>query len=67
MDDIPQDIITATIPEFCRVSGLGRSTTYELIDDGQLKSIKVGKRRLIVLASYKQMVVDRLAAQQPTT
>jgi excisionase family DNA binding protein len=65
MNNIPQDIITATIPEFCRVSGLGRSTTYELIDEGQLKSIKVGKRRLIVLASYRQMVADRLAAPRP--
>jgi excisionase family DNA binding protein len=66
MDLIPGDIITATIPEFCRVSGLGRQTAYNLIGDGQLKSIKVGKRRLIVVDSYRQMVADRLAAQQPT-
>jgi hypothetical protein len=43
MDNIPQDIITATIPEFCRVSGLGRSTTYELIDEGPLKASRSAK------------------------
>jgi hypothetical protein len=68
MDLIPAHIITATIPEFCRMSGIGRAVTYELIDNGKgpLKSIKIGKRRLIVVDSYRQMVADRLAAQQPT-
>ena len=35
MVDVPNDIITVTIPEFCRVSGNGRSKTYELLAKGK--------------------------------
>jgi excisionase family DNA binding protein len=61
MDNIPNDIITATIPEFCRVSGNGRSKTYELLAEGRLKSIKIGKRRLILINSYRELVDELLA------
>jgi excisionase family DNA binding protein len=61
MDNIQNNIITATIPEFCRVSGNGRSKTYELLAEGRLKSIKIGKRRLIVIDSYRQLVDELLA------
>jgi excisionase family DNA binding protein len=61
MNDSSHDIITASISEFCRVSGLGRSKTYEMLADGQLKSVRIGKRRLIVLDSYRRMI-DELAS-----
>lgn len=47
--------------EFCRVSGSGRSKAYELLSEGRLKSIKIGKRRLIVIDSYRQLVDELLA------
>jgi excisionase family DNA binding protein len=50
------DIITAPITEFCRISGLGRSKVYELLNDGLLDSVRFGKRRLILLASYHQLI-----------
>jgi len=61
MDNIQNNIITATIPEFFRVSGNWRSKTYELLAEGRLKSIKIGKRRLIVIDSYRQLVDELLA------
>jgi excisionase family DNA binding protein len=61
MNNFPQEVITATIPEFGRVSGLGRSKIYKLIDEGTLKSVKIGKRRLIFVPSYRQMVEEQLA------
>lgn len=36
-----------SVAEFARWSGISRSKTYELIGAGSLKSIKVGRRRLI--------------------
>ena len=62
MDVSTDDIITAPIQEFCRISGIGRSKTYELLDEGKLQSIKIGKRRLIVVRSWKQLVEEKLAA-----
>jgi hypothetical protein len=65
MDTTPADrVITAPIGEFCLISGLGRTKTYELLDSGELKSIKVGKRRLVVLDSYREMVQRKLARSE---
>ncbi len=56
MDTTANDIITAPIGEFCRLSGIGRTRVYELLGDGTLASITVGKRRLIVLESYRSLI-----------
>ncbi len=50
------DRITAPIGEFCRISGIGRSRVYELIGDGSLESFTLGKRRLIVIDSYRRLI-----------
>ena len=39
-----------SVAEWCDISGLGVTTTYALINSGQLKSFKVGRRRLIRVA-----------------
>jgi hypothetical protein len=52
------DIITATIPQFSRISGIGRSKTYELIGSGEIESILCGSRRLIILESWKRFVAS---------
>jgi excisionase family DNA binding protein len=64
------DIITATIPEFCRISGIGRSKAYELISSGEIESIRCGNRRLIVIDSWRRLVAAAprdLGPQPPTT
>jgi hypothetical protein len=52
------DIITATIPEFCRISGIGRSKTYELIATRELESILCSGRRLIVIDSWRRLIAS---------
>lgn len=47
--------ITITINEALRVSGLGRTKLYELIGSGTLKTITVGRRRLVVYASLEAL------------
>jgi len=56
MDHIADRIITAPIPEFCILSGLGRTKVYALIGTGELESIAVGKRRLIIIDSYRRLI-----------
>lgn len=36
-----------TVPEWCHAAGLSRSTLYELIADGKVQSVSVGRRRII--------------------
>jgi hypothetical protein len=55
------DIITVPIGEFRRLSGLGQTKVYELIglpddDPDKIESILVGKRRLIVLDSWRRYI-----------
>jgi len=38
--------------------------TYVLLDEGKLKAVKVGKRRLIVLDSWRRLVEEQLAAKE---
>jgi excisionase family DNA binding protein len=56
--------ITATIAEFCRMTGIGRSSVYELISEGAIASITMGRRRLIVIESYRALVARKQAAEQ---
>jgi hypothetical protein len=48
--------ITATIPEFRRISGISRSRIYELLDAGELQSVHIGVRRLIIVKSYLDLI-----------
>ncbi|MGH7055816.1 MAG: hypothetical protein ACREFK_03670 [Stellaceae bacterium] len=47
------DAITMPVPEFCRVSGIGHSRLYDLINTGEIESVLIGRRRLIVVDSYR--------------
>ena len=61
------DVITASVGEFVRISGLGRTTIYSLLSRGLLESIKVGKRRLVLLDSYRKLIErQRVDAEAPT-
>jgi excisionase family DNA binding protein len=39
--------ILVTVPEAIRLTGLGRTKIFELIREAKLKSVTVGRRRLI--------------------
>ncbi len=50
------DRITAPVGEFRRLAGIGHSKVYELLAAGELDSITIGRRRLIVLVSYQRLI-----------
>jgi excisionase family DNA binding protein len=35
------------VPQLVKAIGVSRSTVYEMLDDGRLKSVHVGRRRLV--------------------
>ena len=55
---------TATIPQFVRYSGMGRSKIYELINKQVIETVRFGSRQLIVLESYDQNIADQLAKKR---
>ena len=61
MDPNTATLITTTIGNFCRLTDIGRSKTYELLASGALDSLKIGKRRLIILDSYRKLIEQQRA------
>ncbi|HZU63185.1 MAG TPA: helix-turn-helix domain-containing protein [Novosphingobium sp.] len=47
---------TFSIAEAARALSLGRTKIYELIDEGRLDTIKIGRRRLIKVASIRALL-----------
>lgn len=41
--------------------GLGMTRTYQLINDGSLETVKLGRRRLVKVASIKALVESGVA------
>lgn len=50
------------IIDAAQILGLGRSKIYTLMDEGELQSIKYGKRRLITKASIDQFYEKLVSA-----
>ncbi len=51
-----QEPITVTVKEALRISGLGLTKIYELINDGRLETVKVDNRRLVIYESLKSLL-----------
>ena len=47
--------VTVTINTGLEITGLGRTKFYELINEGTIKTITIGRRRLVVFASLEAL------------
>ncbi|MDE0878314.1 MAG: helix-turn-helix domain-containing protein [Sphingomonas bacterium] len=48
--------ITVTIEDAKKVTGLGRTKLYELIGNGSLDVVRIGRRTLVKTASIRALV-----------
>ena len=48
--------ICASVNDTARVLGIGRTKVYELINAGQLETVKIGRRTLVRTASIRSVV-----------
>lgn len=51
--------IAMRVPEACRYLGIGRSTLYVLIGDGEIEFIKLGSSTLVLTESLRSLVERR--------
>jgi len=54
-DGIGLKPITVTIPTALSLSGIGRTKFYELIHEGKIKTVIVGRRRLVIFSSLEEL------------
>ena len=50
--------LAVTIPVALNIKGIGRTKFYQLVNDGTIESIRVGRRRLINYASLERLTSD---------
>lgn len=50
--------ITISVDEAMSATGIGKTMLYELLNDGSLRSIKLGKRRLIIVESLHELIAN---------
>jgi excisionase family DNA binding protein len=51
-----QKPLAVTVPIALNLTGIGRTKLYQLIDNGAVESIRIGRRRLINYASLERLV-----------
>lgn len=49
------EALLCSIPDAAAALGLGRSKIYELIGEGRLETISIGRRRLVRVESVKSL------------
>lgn len=50
------DTIAVSINNASKALGIGRTKIYELINDGTLAAVKIGRRTLITVASIRRLI-----------
>lgn len=55
--------LTVRISTAVRITGLSRSRIYELIQSGEIDTVKVGRATLVQFQSLKTLVSGRLATE----
>jgi excisionase family DNA binding protein len=52
----PPKPVSTTIDDCCDITGLGRTKVYQLISEGKLKAVAIGRRRLVVYSSIEKLI-----------
>lgn len=56
MSILPADRLTLTADETGKLLGLSRGLTYQAIHDGQIPSIRIGRRILVPVAQLERLL-----------
>lgn len=56
MSTTTPDPLAYSIHDACRVSSIGKTRLYQLINEGKLEARKIGKRTLIPAASLRALI-----------
>lgn len=55
------DVLSYTVPDAMAVTGLGRTKIYELLNANKLRSVTIGRRRLIAADSVRALISGEAA------
>ena len=55
------DTLLCSIPDAAKALGVGRSKLYELIGEGRLETVTIGRRRLVRTNSIRALALGEAA------
>jgi excisionase family DNA binding protein len=55
----PFSPLTVSVARAAELVGLGKSTVWKLIADGELETVKIGNKRLVLFASLADLIERR--------
>ncbi len=55
LDDLPAEPICVRVAAAVKLTGIPRSTLYELIGAGEIETVKIGRSTFILYASLKRL------------
>lgn len=50
------DVLAVSVNEAARIIGVGRTSIYSMIRDGQIEAIKIGRRTVIKTSSLHRII-----------
>lgn len=53
---LPTEPISVRISTAVKLTGIGRSTLYELIASGEIETVKIGRSTFVLFASLKRLL-----------
>lgn len=56
LDSLPIEPISVRVATAVRLTGIGRSTLYELISSGQIETVKIGRSTFIPYRCLKKLI-----------
>jgi predicted DNA-binding transcriptional regulator AlpA len=59
--------LTVPLGEFVELSGIGRTAVYKMMQSGELKSVTLGKKRMVIVASYRELLERAMREQASYT
>ena len=62
-----RDPITITVKDALAIIGIGRTSFYALVAAGEITTVKIGRRRLVHMASLKILVSRLPSPPSPST
>lgn len=55
--DLPVEPLSVRVATAVKLTGIGRSTLYELINAGEIETIKIGRSTFIPYRSLKKLIL----------
>jgi excisionase family DNA binding protein len=62
LSDYEAKPLTVSVKTACKLVGVGNTTMWELIKEGRVKTVRIGRRRLIIYASLEMLLVSEAGA-----